>query len=143
MKSIIPGVFRGEFGQDLRSPLASLPQLCRRPSAIGVHLGERSQYFMKGISENPLTVPPLELRCSAMSNTILLSTADVGQPCGLDLSIGDECSDIFFEISRCDSFASPCAKIRHHLIRKLLLIKGQILHLMDIRLDLPRPLYLD
>ena len=98
---------------------------------------------MKIISESPLTIPAFELGGSTPSNTILLGTADVGQPRGLDLSIGHECSHIFFEISRCDSFASPCAEIRHHFIHKLLLIKGQILRLMDIRLDLPRPLYLD
>ena len=108
-----------------------------------MRLGERSQYFTRDISEIPLTVPPLKLRCSTPSNTILLRTTDVGQPCGLDLSVRNECSDIFFEISCRDSFASPCPEIRHHLIRKLLLIKGQILHLMDICLDSQRPLFLD
>lgn len=46
-------------------------------------------------------------------------------------------------ISCRDSFTAPCSKICHHLIRKLLIIRGKILHSTGTRLHLQRPLYLD
>ena len=95
------------------------------------------------VSEPTLTVPLLKLGSSFPSNPILLSTTNVDQSRGLDVSSRDECSDVFFEVSRSDLFTSPCSKICHHLIYKLLIIKCQILHSIDIGIHLLRPLCLD
>ncbi len=94
-------------------------------------------------SERKLTVPLFELRSSTPSNPLLLSTANINQSHGLNIRGRDVCSYVLFEVSRCDLFTSPCSKICHHLICMLLIIKGQILHPMDICLHLPRPLCLD
>ena len=70
---------------------------------------------------------------------MLLSTTDICQSRGLDISGRDESSDVLFEISGRDLFTTPCSKIGHHLICELLIMKGQILHSIGIELHLLHP----